>query len=94
MKTNEINSNVINTRINLEEISKLKEPKIDDKPIVKKDIVHITESKRESNILDKKLSPLELPLKVEKPFVINKKVTTFAAALREEHGLEELKRGQ
>jgi flagellar protein FlaG len=69
MKTNEINSNMINTRINLEEMSKLKEPKTNDKPIVKKDIVHITESKRESNILDKKLSPLELPLKVEKPFV-------------------------
>ena len=32
--------------------------------------------------------------KVEKPFVINKKVTTFAAALREEDGLEELKRGE
>ena len=32
--------------------------------------------------------------KVEKPLVGNKKVTTFAAALREEHGLEELKRGE
>lgn len=69
MKTNEINSNVMNTKINLEEISRQKEPKEKDKPTIKKDIVHITESKRESNILDKKLSPLELPLKVEKPYV-------------------------
>lgn len=69
MKTNEVNSNIINTRMNLEEVLKSKEPKEEQKPVVKKDIVHITESKRESNILDKRLSPLELPLRVEKPFV-------------------------
>lgn len=67
MKINEINKEIPITKQNLNEIQK-KAEKEDISKIkheTKKDMVHITESKRESNILDKKINLADIPAPVK-----------------------------
>lgn len=69
MKINEVNNEIsLNTK-KISEAKKIKEEKevIPVKTEIKKDIIHITESKRENNIIDKKINLRDIPVvKVEK----------------------------
>ena len=65
MKINEVNREIPVTNQNLLEPKKNKEEVLEVKPQAKKDNIHITESKRESNILDQKVNLTDIPAPVK-----------------------------
>lgn len=64
MKINDLNNEVSLNKTKLNEHKKVKEEKevVPLKSEAKKDIIHITESKRENNIIDKKINLSDIPV--------------------------------
>lgn len=76
MKTNEISRENLITKTDYAETKKMPvnkpEVKTENSSSLKKDTLHISESKREDNILDKKINLADIPVKIEKPIILSK----------------------